>query len=331
MTTDELPPGFLTRPARDEDKPAVAQLLLAVECATFEHVEDTVTSWVERLGVLWQVADFDLPTDSRLILDPTGQIIGYVTVVAWRSTEDPTTIAATPRIHPAYLGLGIGTELSRWAELRARQIAETLFPGKHVVLSSWSAESNLAAQMLLAHEGFEPYLTSWTMVRETQRPPAEPLWPQGISVRSFVRNQDEHAVYQVITEAFASQGGVYLAFDDWCHLLLDHSRFDPSLWLLATNCGEIVGTCPSHLAEHECGCVGEIDELAVHPGWRGRGIAHALLLSLFRSYYQRDITTCTLGVDAANPTGAVRVYERAGMQKGPRVIISYRKMVQERL
>ena len=58
--------------------------------------------------------------------------------------------------------------------------------------------------------------------------------------------------------------------------------------------------------------------------WRRRGLAQALLLASFRDFRRRGETLVRLGVDSENPTGAVRLYERAGMRQVWRADV-YRK------
>ena len=48
----------------------------------------------------------------------------------------------------------------------------------------------------------------------------------------------------------------------------------------------------------------------------GAASREALLLASFREFRRRGETLVRLGVDSENPTGAVRLYERAGMQAG---------------
>jgi ribosomal protein S18 acetylase RimI-like enzyme len=47
--------------------------------------------------------------------------------------------------------------------------------------------------------------------------------------------------------------------------------------------------------------------------WRKRGIGLALLLHAFGELYRRGQRKAGLGVDAENLTGALRLYESAGM------------------
>ena len=55
--------------------------------------------------------------------------------------------------------------------------------------------------------------------------------------------------------------------------------------------------------------------LGVRADWRGRGIGLALLSRAFREFHERgERNASSLHVDTDNPTGATRLYERAGMR-----------------
>ncbi len=74
--------------------------------------------------------------------------------------------------------------------------------------------------------------------------------------------------------------------------------------------GEVVGACLGQTAGGE----GFVRQLAVAPSQRGRGLALALLRESFRRNVARGYPAAILGVDAANPTGALVLYEKAGMR-----------------
>jgi ribosomal protein S18 acetylase RimI-like enzyme len=57
-----------------------------------------------------------------------------------------------------------------------------------------------------------------------------------------------------------------------------------------------------------------VGSIGVVPAWRCRGLALALLRDSFRRFREAGETIGALGVDAENPTGAVQLYERAGMR-----------------
>lgn len=328
MITDALPTGFAARPATEGDQQAIAELLIAHEHRLHGAVGFTVAAQTEWINTTWQTPGFQLETDSQVISTPDRRIVGYVTV--WHEPETPQTMIASPRVHPNCMGLGLGIYLNHWAQQRAQQSAALLPPGEPRVLRSWTAELNQAALELLQREHFVPERYFWQMEIELDEAPPVPTWPTDIEVRTFIRHQDELATYEADYESFATPGEPYQSFDEWCRWGVETKDFDPSLWFLATENNTIIGVCLGQIAEREKDNLGWIEEVAVRPAWRGRGIAQALLYHTFGEYYRRGIRKSALNVDSVNPTGATRVYERVGMHKGPQTIIRLQKVLVDR-
>jgi mycothiol synthase len=85
------------------------------------------------------------------------------------------------------------------------------------------------------------------------------------------------------------------------------------LWLAVWDGYEIAATMICDARRYEMGWIGSI---GVRKPWRRRGLGLALLHHAFKEFWLRGERTVGLGVDAENPTGATRLYERAGMQLG---------------
>jgi ribosomal protein S18 acetylase RimI-like enzyme len=102
-------------------------------------------------------------------------------------------------------------------------------------------------------------------------------------------------------------------FEDFLHGLNTDERFDPSLFLLACEGEKIVGLVLGLKGTPEDPETLYVDDVAVLRPWRRRGIAQALLLALLGEAYRRGMRRATLEADADNETGAIRVYEKAGM------------------
>jgi mycothiol synthase len=327
MITHAIPADIIMRPARDGDQQAIADMLHTCERAYFGSVESPLSATLEWIRDTWQTGGFDLQADSLVAVAPDEQIIGYTTV--WRAEHEPHQLVAWPRIHPEYRGRGLGTWMLRWAERRARQIAETLPKTQSVVLSSWVEDVDGAAKELMAREGFLPQRYWWHMEIWMETAPPAPTWPDGVQVRMFIPGQDELVTYEALSEAFQTNGGdPYENFAEWLHSGIEAENFDPSLWFLARGDGdEIAGVILSELQVGEERTLGWISEVGVRPTWRKRGLALALLYHTFGEFYRRGVHTCALVVDAANPSGATRLYERAGMRPNNRTLIRYQKQV----
>ena len=69
---------------------------------------------------------------------------------------------------------------------------------------------------------------------------------------------------------------------------------------------------------------GWLDHVSVRRPWRRRGLASALIAESLRALADAGMTDAALGVDAENPSGALRVYENLGFRR-TRTGVGYRK------
>jgi mycothiol synthase len=166
---------------------------------------------------------------------------------------------------------------------------------------------------LLEGRGYELARHSFRMAAELDSECEAPSWPDDITVRPFAPGTDDKAVYEVHQESFADQFDFAREpYPDWRRWAF-HEPFDPSLWLLAEDGGEIAGVCLCRPEEYGDSQMGWISVLGVRSVWRRRGLGRALLLQTFGELQARGKRRVGLGVDASNPTGAVRLYEGVGM------------------
>ncbi|HEX9029099.1 MAG TPA: GNAT family N-acetyltransferase, partial [Anaerolineales bacterium] len=154
-------------------------------------------------------------------------------------------------------------------------------------------------------------------------PPSPACWPAGITVRTFVAGQDEHALVGAVRDAFQDHRGyVERPFEEdlalWEYRIADTANFDPSLWFLAVDGNEIVGTSICTCKSRDDPDLGWVNTLGTRRGWRRQGIATALLKHSFVELYRRGQRQVGLGVDANSLTGANLLYLNAGMHSDPR-------------
>ena len=140
-----------------------------------------------------------------------------------------------------------------------------------------------------------------------------PDWPRGIVPRAAAAG-DERTFYRVQEEAFADHWGyTSRGYEEWAHIYGTLRPFDPELWLVAEERGEPVGIAICEGGREGDEETGWVHVIAVRRPWRGRGLGLALLRWSFSALAARGLRTAALSVDAENTTGAVRLYERAGM------------------
>ena len=104
-----------------------------------------------------------------------------------------------------------------------------------------------------------------------------------------------------------------ISYEDW-RFWSFQEPFDPELWFLAFGDRELQGICLCRPEWDGDPSFGWVSVLGVRRLWRRHGLGLALLRHAFRELRARGKTRVGLGVDAENETGAVQLYERAGME-----------------
>ena len=295
-----IPAGFTMRALTMDDAPAVAQLI--IECDIAES--GTPDYSLEDLLQEWQLPGFDLAKDSWLVTAPKGEIVGYAAIWIIKEGE----IQTVGNTLPDYQGRGIGSYLLALIEERVlEQLHQNRFINQYL-LDGWANGANQAAINLLQEHGYNPARYIWRMQIELNAPPEVAHWPEGVTVRSFIPEQDALNTYEVYEAAFAEHWGhIQRPFEEWQQRRLTGINSD--LWFLAEAAGQIAGIS---LGKHQSG-MAEINTLGVIADWRGKGVGIALLQYSFSEFYRRGHRVARLGVDSQNATGATRLYQRAGM------------------
>jgi len=218
-------------------------------------------------------------------------------------------IPADLYVHPEHCGRGLGPALLAAVERRAIERAVGLPPGARATLVGW-AQPEEECRSAFERGGFAVARHFFEMETAIGGALATPRWPNGLEVRPLRPGRDERPLHIADAEAFAEH---YLfearSYEEWRQSHIDRPDFDPELWLIAWDGDEIAG----YAAAMVSGDDGFVDDLAVRRPWRQRGLGSALLLAEFRELAARGATVARLFVDAQNQTGAVALYESAGM------------------
>lgn len=308
----KLPPGYQARPITLDDAEAAAEISNA------SNIVLTGKPRIEAGEIRsdWQMPTMNLLTNTLAVCGPDGVPVGLAELWANEPFVHNFVFA---EVHPGQRGLGIGSALAAWAEARGRELAPRAPDGARVVLRQFRQSTDEASARLLRQQGYELARHNLQMVIDLDGPPPAPVLPEGITIRPFIRGQEEAALLLAIREEFRDHWGhVESPFDDdyreWMHWIETNPACDPALLFVAMDGTEIAGTAIGQTKWAEDPEAGWIFALGVRRPWRRQGIALALLQHCFAAFYARGKRRAGLGVDAQSLTGATRLYEKAGMR-----------------
>jgi mycothiol synthase len=297
--------NYAIRSASLDDLHAVVALVNDCSIAEGGRPDETAQNLLSD----WNTPGFALTSDAWVATAPGGKVVGYEQIEVG-DVDAPYELDGY--VHPDFSGQGIGAHLLQLAEQRARAALAIDTPKQSARIHGTIAAANTGARQLFNDAGYHVVRHFWRMEIELHAPPARSIWPAGISIRGFVPGQDERATHATIEAAFADHWEhAPVTFDEWSRRHIQRDDFDPAFWFLATDGEQVVGTALCYARSADMGWV---RHLGVRRGWRGRGLGLALLQHAFGAFYQHGRSTIGLGVDAQSPTGATRLYQRAGMR-----------------
>jgi mycothiol synthase len=242
----------------------------------------------------------------NLLVRADGRLAAYAHL---DTTDRVAGASAELVVAPDLRGRGIARELTR--------VLLTLSPDGRLRL--WAHGNHPAADALAASLGFRRTRVLWQMRRSLYAPLPAPVFPDGVTVRTFVVGRDEQAWVEVNNRAFADhpdQGGWTVAD---LQVREREPWFDPAGFFLAEAepDGRLAGFHwtkvhggRSH-GDHDHEPIGEVYVVGVDPSAQGQGLGPALTLVGLRHLRAHGLSQVMLYVDETN-TNAIWVYERLG-------------------
>ncbi len=312
MTNHTLPPGFTLRHATWDDLEAVTQLIYDV-CES--DGDATVAATVDDMRREWETPGFNLATDTWVVADPSGRLAGYEEFV---NRYAHASLNGDGYVHPNFRNLGVGTALIAALDARAQQEIPLAAPDLRVFIRNGLDTHDKSGREIHEAAGFKPIRYNWRMEITLQTAPEPVSWPKGVELRPFIPGQHDRLVYDAHQESFLDHWGhTPVPYEAWELRKLKVEDFDPSLWHIAWDGDQIAGISTCRFR----GGIGWVGTLGVRRPWRKQGLGYALLMHSFAEFYRRGQNVIGLGVDSSNPTGATRLYERAGMHIASEFVI----------
>lgn len=304
-----LPAGHRVRATTLDDLASLAELVHAADLAVLGF---TLSAGTELRDALTRPG-FDLDHGSWVVHDPSDRLVGW----GWAQLRPGYVgVEGDVYVHPQAAGT-LYTALLHLVVERAGALVAGGRATPLVTLGVLVGDEPYAAALTAA--GFAParrYARMRRDLRGDERPPAAPT---GVRVRIIDPDDDGEGgdlrtVHRLRTQSFAGHyGSTPEPYDTWRERVA--AETDPR-WqecFLAEVNGEPVAVLQSSGEALEDGG-GWVRALGVLPGHRRSGLGRLLLETSFAAYTSAGLSWAGLGVDTANVTNALHLYESVGMR-----------------
>lgn len=314
-------PGLIYRHFQGEaDYPGMSAIVMAICEAGLMEGSFTAEDMANEYRHL---TNCDLSKD-LIIAELDGSIIAYGRAW-WAQEKTGKAYYMLLDVLPEKMDLKIAAPMLCWMESRA-QDAATAMPADYAGdLLDVVDQKDTAKITMLKEFGYQPVRYYFAMERDLENIPDIPL-PEGIVARPAMPSQ-YHEVWDKAEEAFSEHWGFTEPTEENYQGWKESRWFQPFLWQIAWDGNLMVGQVQNYVDmvenEREKRLRGYTEGISTLKGYRGRGIASALIARSLKMMKALNLDELALSVDSSNATGALRLYEALGYR-------TYRKMVEYR-
>lgn len=259
--------------------------------------------------------------DSREFDIPVGQAVGgrdsYNTLSAYGvnyiAGSNPTRAYLMGGVHPTHRHLSIGTSLLHWQVTSAIRWRDEHRPGEPLWLGCYAEVGHSGLEEVASSLGFEPTRFYYDLARDLTQPISLPK-ARGVTIVGFVPANSE-AVRRLHNLCFSSIGADEVDVKAWTDRLAEDT-FRPGWSVLAMADDQVVGYAMSGVDEsvdNDDGALyGWTERFGVHPDYRGRGVALAMLASCLIAMKADGCVEAGIGIDTENQFGVRRLAAELG-------------------
>lgn len=307
--------------AGESDLQAICDLLNL--CDQYDGTDDgfaTVADWRTNIENPETVP----ARDTRIWEDETGRMVGFGQI--WSRKPGEGTVSDgyfLMRLHPDVRNQGLEEEMVEWATVQMRTIAsERGHEAKlRTGMDEGTPEFMAYRQDVLQRNGFEPVRYWFKMARDLNEPIPEAALPEGFTMTHTEGVADAAKWVDVFNLSFIDHWNHHpILVEGHAHWLSENPNYRKER--------DLIAIAPDGTWAAFCFCMiypedneargrkeGWIDILGTRRGYRKIGLGTAMLIAGMRKLKEGGMDTAVLGVDAENPTGALRLYESVGFKQ----------------
>lgn len=321
MTTGRLAApdlAGLTLRVHDGGKEIAASMApLAMAANLAEDVDFSVTP-TELENWLSYAGDHFDPARDVVLAEVDGTLVAYAWVEWVDTTEGNREFRLGGYVHPDWTGRGIGRHLLAWQEAHVPTLPAARESTRPLVYGTWAPERRVAKRRLFERAGYETVRFFFDMRRPDLENIEVPPLPEGIEIRPMGHDRDSlKRLWDADSEAF--RGDHWGGFDDSeanFERAMADPDLNPDLYVVAWDGDEIAGGVTNAIWSEDNAAFnrrrGWLETVFVRRPWRRRGLGAALVARSLVRLREAGMEEAMLGVDSANPSGALGLYERAG-------------------
>lgn len=297
----DLPDGYLLRHPTPDDLHTVLAVINANDKLMMGE-EDTSPS---DLRQHWQT--IDITTNAWVLCNAQNAIVAYEELHPMQHGR----FGLDGYVHPDHMGFGLGSYLVNIAEARSHELIGTYPPEYELFLTAGNVAGDENANAMFAALGYEATRSYYRMVLDVDGVPAPAQIPDGYAIQPFTLDDAKSAYDLHMTSFVGHYGFARRSFDVWYADKIKHNeRFRAQDWAIIVYGNTPVAFGFNYLREDGMGWV---QTLGVHPDHRQRGLGRAVLQHSFVLLHLAGAQRIGLGVDSQNRSGAVKLYQDAGM------------------